>query len=191
TLTVRSDGTTLVNGLPHGRNPGQADFHPVGYVSKLPGGVEATGAVGPVAFLRTMQDSEVIMWRRDQVSEAEGSTTIYFQKPTPGKDFMAPGSSPTFGKVRGAKFSDKLDFLSLMLALFCGTASLPHILIRYYTIKDQASARKSTIVGIASIGFFYVLTLYLGLGAMVSGSLDVTDNNMSAPLLARSFGQLP
>ena len=78
-----------------------------------------------------------------------------------------------------------------MLALFCGTASLPHILIRYYTVKDQAAARKSTVVGIASIGFFYVLTLYLGLGAMTSGTMDVTNNNMAAPLLARSFGQMP
>ena len=77
-----------------------------------------------------------------------------------------------------------------MLALFCGTASLPHILIRYYTVKDQAAARKSTVVGIASIGFFYVLTLYLGLGAMTSGALDVTNSNMAAPLLARSFGEL-
>ena len=74
-----------------------------------------------------------------------------------------------------------------MLALFCGTASLPHILIRYYTVKDGAAARKSTIVGIATIGFFYVLTLYLGLGAMTSGSLDLTDTNMAAPLLARSI----
>src|SRR5207302_6916501 len=73
----------------------------------------------------------------------------------------------------------------------CGTASLPHILIRYYTVKDQASARKSTVVGIASIGFFYILTLFLGLGAMTSGTLDVTDSNMAAPLLARSFGELP
>ena len=76
-----------------------------------------------------------------------------------------------------------------MLALFCGTASLPHILIRYYTVKDEASARKSTIVGIASIGFFYVLTLYLGLGAMTSGALDVTSSNMAAPLLAKSISQ--
>ena len=64
---------------------------------------------------------------------------------------------------------------------------MPHILIRYYTVKDQASARKSTIVGIASIGFFYVLTLYIGLGAMTSGALDVTNSNMAAPLLAKSF----
>jgi cation/acetate symporter len=77
-----------------------------------------------------------------------------------------------------------------MLALFCGTASLPHILIRYYTVKDAAAARKSTVVGIGAIGFFYVLTLYLGLGAMTSGALDPTDSNMSAPLLAKSFSPL-
>jgi cation/acetate symporter len=57
-------------------------------------------------------------------------------------------------------------------------------------VKDQASARKSTIVGIASIGFFYILTLYIGLGAMVSGKLDPTDSNMAAPLLAKSFSNL-
>jgi cation/acetate symporter len=77
-----------------------------------------------------------------------------------------------------------------MLALFCGTAALPHILIRYYTVKDAASARKSTVVGIAAIGFFYILTLFLGLGAMTSGSLDPTDSNMSAPLLAKSFNPI-
>src|SRR6185295_15406633 len=101
-----------------------------------------------------------------------------------------PGASPTFAGLRGDKLTAKIDFLSLMLALFCGTASLPHILIRYYTVKDQASARKSTVVGIASIGFFYILTLFLGLGAMTRGTLDVTDTNMAAPLLAKSFGEL-
>jgi cation/acetate symporter len=54
-------------------------------------------------------------------------------------------------------------------------------------VKDGASARKSTIVGIASIGFFYVLTLYMGLGAMTSGAMDVTNSNMAAPLLAKSM----
>ena len=83
---------------------------------------------------------------------------------------------------------DKLNFVSLMLALFCGTAALPHILIRYYTVPTPAAARKSTIVAIAAIGFFYMLTLFMGLGAMVNGVVDLTDDNMSAPLLARSFG---
>src|SRR5205085_3014867 len=106
--------------------------------------------------------------------------------PTSGSEVLRPGASPTFKGLRDTQFVSKLNFLSLMLALFGGTASLPHILIRYYTVKDQASARKSTVVGIASIGFFYLLTLYMGLGAMTSGSLDVTNSNMAAPLLARS-----
>ncbi len=76
-----------------------------------------------------------------------------------------------------------------MLALFAGTASLPHILIRYYTVKDVMAVRKSTVTGIGAIGLFYVLTLYLGLGAMTSGALDVTNTNMAAPLLARSFSE--
>jgi cation/acetate symporter len=191
TLAVLPDGRRLANGLPQGKGEGQADLRPVGYASKLPGGVERTGPLGPLAYLRTMQDSEVILWSSEKITGGDGAvTTVYYQRPAPGSDFMTPGSSPTFRKVRSDKPSDKLDFLSLMLALFCGTASLPHILIRYYTVKDQLSARKSTVVGIAAIGFFYVLTLFLGLGAMTSGTLDVTDTNMSAPLLARSFNEL-
>ncbi len=190
TLTVLKDGRKLANGRPRGKQAGEGDLLPVGYASKLPGGVEKTGPLGPFAFLRTMQESEVILWSSEKIAEAEGGlTTVYYQRPTPGSDYMVPGSSPMFKKVRGEKFFDKLDFLSLMLALFCGTASLPHILIRYYTVKDQVSARKSTVVGIAAIATFYVLTLYLGLGAMTSGKLDVTDSNMSAPLLARSFNE--
>jgi len=191
TLTVLKDGRKLANGLPRGKGVGEGDLLPVGYASKLPGGVEETGPLNPISYITTMQDSEVILWRSETVAGTDGSvTTVYYQKPTQGSDFMAPGSSPTFSKVRSEKFSDKLDFISLMLALFCGTASLPHILIRYYTVKDQISARKSTVVGIAAIGFFYVLTLFLGLGAMTSGALDVTDSNMSAPLLARSLNEL-
>ena len=75
-----------------------------------------------------------------------------------------------------------------MIALFLGTAALPHILIRYYTVPSQRAARKSTVVAIAAIGFFYILTLFLGLGAMTNGTINLLDNNMSAPLLAQSFG---
>jgi cation/acetate symporter len=114
----------------------------------------------------------------------------YFAEPKPGSQILQPGNSPSFKGIRGGDLMPKINFLSLMLALFCGTASLPHILIRYYTVKDQAAARKSTVVGIATIGFFYVLTLYMGLGAMTSGAIDVTNDNMAAPLLAKSFGNL-
>lgn len=190
TVAAQPDGKKLINGRPRGKGPGEADLYPVGYASKLPDGATQTGALSPVGFLRTMRDSEVILWGNEKIVADGVTTTVYYQKPTSGNDFMSPGSSPTFKKVRSPKLWDKLDFLSLMLALFCGTASLPHILIRYYTVKDQVSARKSTVVGIAAIGFFYVLTLFLGLGAMTSGALDVTDSNMSAPLLARSINEL-
>lgn len=77
-----------------------------------------------------------------------------------------------------------------MLALFLGTAALPHIIIRYYTVPSPASARKSTIVAIAAIGFFYILTLFMGLGAMTNGIINPADSNMADLLLARSFGEL-
>lgn len=189
TITVRPDGAKIVNGLPQGTGEGQTDFRPVGHVSKLPGGVTETGPLGPLAFLRTIQESEIILWTKATSSSEGSKTTVFTPKPTPGSQILSPGNSPMFSGVRSDKFVDKLNFLSLMLALFCGTASLPHILIRYYTVKDQAAARKSTVVGIGAIGFFYILTLFLGLGAMTSGALDVTDSNMAAPLLARSFGE--
>jgi cation/acetate symporter len=191
TVTITASGQRLVNGQPQGRGEGETDLWPVGHVSKLPGGETATGPLGPLAFLSTLQQSEVVLWSSKTTRSVDGSTTTtYTPRPVPGREILRPGNSPTFQGVRSDQFADKLNFLSLMLALFCGTASLPHILIRYYTVKDQAAARKSTVVGIGSIGFFYVLTLFLGLGAMTSGAIDVTNSNMAAPLLARSFGEL-
>lgn len=188
TMTKTADGRRLVNGRPKGVKKGEPELHPVGYVQSLPGDITETGPLTAAGFLRTLQDSTVVLWRSEKLVHGDGSeTTVYYPKPTPGGEVLRPGEHPTFRGIRSEKFTDKLNFLSLMLALFCGTASLPHILIRYYTVKDAASARRSTIVGIASIGVFYVLTLYLGLGAMTSGELDVSDENMSAPLLAKGM----
>lgn len=193
--TVTKEGRVLANGVPWGDKEGQADFYPVGHISKLPNGQSSTGPLGAFEFVHTIGESEVVLWREDKqpIAGSDGSiTTVYYPQPTEGSDLLKPGNSPTFAGVRDEKFTSKLNFLSLMLALFAGTASLPHILIRYYTVKDQASARKSTVVGIGSIGFFYVLTLFMGLGAMTGGALDPIDvkGNMAAPLLAKSFGDL-
>ncbi len=191
TQTVSKDaaGATLVNGLPKGAEKGEPELKPIGFVSKLPGGETETGPLGPLSFFSTLQQSEVMLWSKEVVGTGEDSVTVYYQKPTPGSQILRPGEHPKFKGIRQDSLLDRLNFLSLMIALFAGTASLPHILIRYYTVKDESSARKSTIVGIASIGFFYVLTLYLGLGAMTSGALDVTDGNMAAPLLAKSMNE--
>ncbi|MEX2172416.1 MAG: cation acetate symporter [Pirellulales bacterium] len=191
TITTTADGKKLANGLPQGLGEGETDLFPVGTIVELAGDRDATGPLGPFSFLREMQQSTVLLWVEDKekIRGVDGAvTTIYYPNPTSGADVMTPGQY--FSGLRQEGVWYKLNFLSLMLALFLGTASLPHILIRYYTVKDQAAARKSTVVGIGSIGFFYVLTLYIGLGAMTSGALDVTNSNMAAPLLARSFGEL-
>ena len=152
----------------------------------------STGPLGPMAFFKRINDVKVVQWTIKPDPVTPGAS-VYTPVEKPVGDLMLPGGSSTFKGVRSPKLVDKLDFISLMIALFAGTASLPHILIRYYTVKDAAAARKSTVVGIASIGFFYILTLYLGLGAMTSGALDPTPagSNMAAPLLARTFGELP
>ncbi len=183
TVSKGADGVVLKNGKP---SSATNDLHPIGTVSKLPNGKEETGPLGPFEFFRVFQESEIILWKSATID----GTTIYYQSPTKGADILTAGGSPTFAGLRSDSTVAKIDFLSLMLALFLGTASLPHILIRYYTVKDQVSARKSTIMGIAAIGFFYVLTLYLGLGAMTGGTLDPTNSNMSAPLLAKGFNEL-
>jgi len=187
-ITRRRGQKPLVNGQEKGEKKGEPELHPVGFVSRLPDGQKSTGPVGPRSFFRIFQESEIVLWRSKNVKLSENeTTTVYYQQETPGSRVLSPGEHPRFQGIRRDDLMGRINFISLMLALFCGTASLPHILIRYYTVKDENSARKSTIVGIGCIGFFYVLTLYLGLGAMTSGALDLTSNNMAAPLLARSM----
>lgn len=148
--------------------------------------VESVGAVNPAQFFSIIADSEVVRFGKAVFDDGAASVSVWYQDPTPGSRIMRPGLR--FKVDEGSTTASKLDFVSLMLALFFGTAALPHILIRYYTVPSAKDARKSTIVAIAAIGFFYILTLYMGLGAMVNGVLDVQSSNMSAPLLAQYFG---
>ncbi len=183
-VTTNEDGTKLFNGAP--KEDGK--FFPVGHIKEITidgKEIAQTGAVGPLAYLNRFKDSTIVLWGKQYLESGNQRFTIYYQKPTPGSRILRPGLK---FKVDNATGLQKFNFISLMIALFCGTAALPHILIRYYTVPSQAAARKSTIVGIAAIGFFYILTLYLGLGAMTNGVINITDNNMSAPLLALSFG---
>jgi cation/acetate symporter len=185
--TVRPDGTVLVDGKPQAAGH---DLRPVGAIARLPeryGNARGTGPLGPLAYLAALEDSTVVTWEKTTRADAEGTHVTFTPTERPAAELLRPGGY--FKGLAGNTLAGRLDFASLMLALFCGTASLPHILIRYYTVKDAAAARKSTVVGIAAIGGFYVLTLYLGLGAMTSGALDPTDTNMAAPLLAKSFNE--
>src|SRR4029450_8034104 len=96
----------------------------------------------------------------------------------------------------GRQVSDPIDAVSLGLALMLGTAGLPHILMRFYTVRDARTARTSVGYATAFIGFFYLLTFILGFGAMVIvGRKAITavdaGGNMAAPLLAEALGGTP
>ncbi|MGH9313578.1 MAG: sodium:solute symporter family transporter, partial [Vicinamibacterales bacterium] len=89
--------------------------------------------------------------------------------------------------------SDPLDAISLGNALKFGTAGLPNILIRFYTVPDARTARTSVSWATGCIGFFYLLTFILGFGAMVlvgQPAIRAVDagGNMAAPLLAEAVG---
>ncbi|MDP2052345.1 MAG: cation acetate symporter, partial [Acidobacteriota bacterium] len=93
----------------------------------------------------------------------------------------------------GRLVSDPVDAISLGLALMFGTAGLPHILMRFYTVPDARTARVSVAYATGIIGVFYLLTFILGFGAMVLvGQTDIravdAGGNMAAPLLAEVVG---
>ena len=185
TITHPANGPDLYNGAPKE----EGKFYQVGHLSEIDGQTNTeTGALDPFSFIQKIKDGTVIRWGTQTITDKEDKITVYYQIPTAGSDVLIPGLKFKIDPDRGASPTDRINFISLMLALFLGTAALPHILIRYYTVPTPVYARKSTIVAVMAIGTFYLLTLYLGLGAMTSGVVDLTNSNMSAPLLARSFG---
>ncbi|SRR5579862_581267 len=98
------------------------------------------------------------------------------------RNFLQPGLK--YGSGYGP-----LDLISLGLALLFGTAGLPHILVRFYTVPDAKAARLSVVWAMFLIGVFYIMTTFLGFGAATLMGPDyITANggtNMSAPLLAK------
>jgi cation/acetate symporter len=104
-----------------------------------------------------------------------------------GQALLAPG------KQYGVSATTQLDFLSLGLALVLGTAGLPHILMRFYTVPTAKEARRSVVWAIWLIGLFYLFTLVLGYGAGALVGPDVIRAapgaaNSAAPLLAYALG---
>ena len=185
TITETESGEELYNGAP--KEEGR--FYSVGHASEIIQDgkvVQETGKLNIFSYLRIIEDSTIILFHNEILKHDGKTVQLWYQDETPGKNVMKPGNK--FKVDEGSDFWSKFNFMSLMIALFFGTAALPHVLIRYYTVATPGAARKSTIVAIAAIGLFYVLTLYMGLGAMVNGVIDVESGNMSAPLLAKSFG---
>ena len=98
----------------------------------------------------------------------------------------------------GGFISNPIDAISLGLALMLGTAGLPHILMRFFTVSDAKEARKSVLYATGFIGYFYILTFVIGFGAIVLVSTNpefldaagnlIGGNNMSAIHLAKAVG---
>jgi len=91
-----------------------------------------------------------------------------------------------------------LSLMSLGVALIFGTAGLPHILVRFYTVPSARAARTSVVWAMILIGAFYIMTTFLGFGAatlvgkanigVLTGGRLVANQNLAAPLLAREVG---
>ena len=193
--TELADGRVIINSAPE---DSLLRLRQVGGISKIPAIYGAgTGAVGPLKMLSVMSDHETVILQPKSLAFTSGAgdrVTVYYNQPVSGSVFMRPGLmfplEAKEGEPASTTLLNRLNFISLMLALFLGTAALPHILIRYYTVPDPDAARKSTIVAIIGIGLFYIFTMYLGVGAINTGALNPETSNMSAPLLARSFGEI-
>jgi cation/acetate symporter len=105
------------------------------------------------------------------------------------RNFLDPGMK--FGAAATAASGGwgPLDLISLGLALVLGTAGLPHVLVRFYTVPDAKTARVSVVWAMVIIGVFYILTTFLGFGAatLLKPHL-ITNENMAAPELSHFLG---
>jgi cation/acetate symporter len=105
-----------------------------------------------------------------------------------GEAFLQPGLK------YGVSTTSKIDFVSLGIALVLGTAGLPHILIRFYTVPTAKDARTSVLWAIGLIGAFYLMTLALGFGAAAllntgpDSEVAASGGNLASPLLAEFLG---
>ncbi len=124
--------------------------------------------------------SEILGAAQSMVSDSEDTKVAT-------RDVLAPGAQ------YGASLTTQINFISLALALVLGTAGLPHVLMRFYTVPTAKEARRSVVWAIALIGAFYLFTLVLGYGAAAlvgpDRILDAPGGvNSAAPLLAFELG---
>ena len=117
----------------------------------------------------------------------DAQAAISGNEATESRDVLAPGAK------YGGSMTSQINFLSLAIALVLGTAGLPHVLMRFYTVPTAKEARKSVVWAIALIGAFYLFTLVLGYGAAaLVGPEKILSSagkeNSAAPLLAFELG---
>lgn len=154
------------------------------------GGMKGTTWVQIVKAVLLMAGSAVIVFLvlakfNFNLSELLGAAASNSGK---GQAFLEPGLK------YGVSTTSKIDFISLGIALVLGTAGLPHILIRFYTVPTSRDARKSVLWAIGLIGVFYLFTLVLGFGAAAllkgdkAAEVATSKGNLASPLLAEAVG---
>ncbi|MCX2963252.1 cation acetate symporter [Gordonia sp. Z-3] len=121
------------------------------------------------------------------LGSAQDAITGSSDEKVAARDVLAPGAQ------YGGSLSSQINFISLAIALVLGTAGLPHVLMRFYTVPTAKEARRSVVWAIALIGAFYLFTLILGYGAAALVGPDEIMNaaggqNSAAPLLAFELG---
>jgi cation/acetate symporter len=142
--------------------------------------VLAKAGFNPIHFFDMIVNSPDI---QDHVSKLVLKDGITLTGVEAGQRFLEPG----------LLMKAPLDQISLGLALVLGTAGMPHILMRFFTVPTAQAARKSVIIAMFIIGFFYVLTTLLGFGAAINvtpqGIMQVdAGGNMATLLLAQQLG---
>ena len=142
--------------------------------------VMAKAGFNPIGFFSTIVNSPDI---QDHVSKLVLKEGVILSGLDAGQRFLEPG----------LYLKNPLDQISLGMALVLGTAGMPHILMRFFTVPTAQAARKSVIVAMFIIGAFYVLTTLLGFGAAIhltpQGITQVDPGgNMATLMLAQQMG---
>lgn len=140
------------------------------------------GFAGPAFFQQVVEDPKV----QARVASLLGDAGANLSATELGQRFLEPG----------LYLKSPIDQISLGMALVLGTAGMPHILMRFFTVPSAQAARTSVIWAMGIIGGFYVLTLFLGTGAALEvgpAAIVAADRggNLAAPLLAQHLGGGP
>jgi len=155
----------------------------------LVGGMKGTTWVQIVkALLLTVGAAVATVWVLVRAGFSLSSLLGHAAAASPaGRAVLGPGL------LYGVNTVSRFNFISLSLALVLGTAGLPHVLMRLYTVPDAAQARRSVVWTICLVGVFYMFTLVLGFGAMwLVGAKQIEaapgKDNSAVPLLAFHLG---
>ena len=149
--------------------------------------IKAVLLIGGAAMMTVMVLVKFGLNFSEMLGAAQSAVSGSSSEAVAKRDVLAPGAQ------YGASLTSQINFISLALALVLGTAGLPHVLMRFYTVPTAKEARRSVVWAIVLIGAFYLFTLVLGYGAAALVGPDTIlaapgAQNSAAPLLAFELG---